>query len=532
MFFLRLFITLALIFNGTIAFAQELKGSLTYRELVKSAEVNCEDAVLKEKQEILLNTPIVDNTISKQNEIVNKSPILGDFIRVASWNIARGRNIDLIKMVFTDTNKLIEKIESANPKGLSKKELKEIKEQAEILKNIDILLVNEADIGMPRTGYKNIPEELAQAMGFNYAYGVEFLEVDPVHLGIEDYKWSEEQFLFPNETYTVNKDNYKGLHGNAILSRYPLQNVRIIRLPACYNWFKDERDRVVEIEYLRRKAADILFNEAIFREIRIGGRMALLADVQIPGLDKPVTVISVHLENRTVPSGRYKQIKALFENIKDINNPVVIGGDFNTTTGDGRPTTIKRELKKKITDVNFIGKQVVHVLLPYTIAVSAGQIATDVIRKHNNPTVLNIPVISPNKERKLFVAVKEMKFSDGGRFDYGGQRYKAVYNKDGPLSNSNQRSNLKGFVPTFLFERDWYLGKFKLDWFFIKPDKETLSPFFARTMHNLNHSMLSPISDHSPITVDLSINTPGKKEVKFRKKELKRQEKSIEKQKE
>ncbi|OGI04273.1 MAG: hypothetical protein A2Y25_09375 [Candidatus Melainabacteria bacterium GWF2_37_15] len=529
MFFIRMILVVGLFFNSTFVLAVEnekLFNLLDFDELVELSKTAEPAEELQKELDFVLNNPVLDNTIAPKDIKLNNNAILGDFIRVGTWNIARGRNLDLIKLIFTNPDEFYSKIKGKN--------LKEIKEQVEILKNLDILLINEADIGMPRTGYKNIPEELAKILGFNYAFGTEFVEVDPTHLGIEKNVWSEERVLFPNGEYVVDGAKYKGLHGNVILSRFPLKNIRIIRLTNYYDWFKHEKDKVVEVEYLRRKAADFIFNEAIFREIRRGSRIALLADVEVPGVEEPLTVISVHLENRTLPESRYKQMKELLEKIKDIKNPIVLGGDLNTTTRDGRPTTIKRELKKKITDPHFVGRQVIHALVPYALIVSAGQTTLDIARKHNNPTVLNVPVVSPNKERRLFHIIKSMKFEGGGRFDYGGQKYRAVKGHDGPLSNSNQRANLKGFVSTYNFDRDWYLGRFKLDWIFVKPcackvveDEDVLgrfAPFYARTLHDLNHSLCPPVSDHAPITVDLPIAPPNKKEVKIRKKELKKLE--------
>jgi len=42
------------------------------------------------------------------------------------------------------------------------------------MKQADVLLLNEVDWGMKRTDYHNVAEDLAAALGMNYAYGVEF----------------------------------------------------------------------------------------------------------------------------------------------------------------------------------------------------------------------------------------------------------------------------------------------------------------------------------------------------------------------
>ena len=43
-----------------------------------------------------------------------------------------------------------------------------------------MLVLNEVDLGMKRTGYRDVARDLAAAFHVNYAYGVEFVEVDPV----------------------------------------------------------------------------------------------------------------------------------------------------------------------------------------------------------------------------------------------------------------------------------------------------------------------------------------------------------------
>ena len=54
------------------------------------------------------------------------------------------------------------------------------------MKQADVIVLNEVDFGMKRTDYRNVAADLASALGMNYAYGVEFVEVDPIALGIEN----------------------------------------------------------------------------------------------------------------------------------------------------------------------------------------------------------------------------------------------------------------------------------------------------------------------------------------------------------
>ena len=487
---------------------------LSFDDLIKLSTTHNPEWDLNSRLNYVFYNPIVDNSYAKEDIKINNDKVLGDFIRIASWNIDRGLDVDYIKLLFLSPDEMMKKI--FDPKVNKEK----VKEQIEILKKSNIIVLNEVDIGMPRTGYKNIAEELAKNLGYNYAFGVEFVEVDPAHLGLEDNEWSEERILFPDKKYVVDKAKYKGLHGNAILSKFPLKNVRIIRLPNYYDWFGSEKMKIAEVEYIRRTAAEKIFREDIIREIRQGSRMALLADVEIPGIKLPLTIIAAHLENRVVPKYRYEQAKVLLDEIKNIENPVVLAGDFNTTASDGSPTSIKREINKRIKDPQFIAKQILFYSIPYSFAVSSAESVTNLLRIYKNPAVINIPIISPNRERLLFLTLKKFQFKDGGQFDFEGVKNKSSNGRRGLLANSNQR-DLRGFTPTFIFQRPLFIGKYKLDWIFVKPAiKESKDdkifefiPSSGRTLLELNYAFDKLPSDHSPITVDLLLNPPSDTEL-------------------
>ena len=48
-------------------------------------------------------------------------------------------------------------------------------EQAASLRQADIIVLNEVDWGMKRTGYRNVVADLASALKMNYAFGTEFI---------------------------------------------------------------------------------------------------------------------------------------------------------------------------------------------------------------------------------------------------------------------------------------------------------------------------------------------------------------------
>ena len=95
---------------------------------------------------------------------------------------------------------------------------KRVTESAKALRDsaADIVLATEMDFGMARSGQRHTTRDLAAALGLGYAFGVEFVE-----LGIGD---AYETSLF------ADMPNDHGLHGNAILSRYPIENAALLPL--------------------------------------------------------------------------------------------------------------------------------------------------------------------------------------------------------------------------------------------------------------------------------------------------------------
>ncbi len=176
------------------------------------------------------------------------------------------------------------------------------------LSGADIILANELDYGMARSNNLHTTRELAQALKMNYAFGVEFITVNACRDG-----------------------NEQGLHGNAILSRFPLDRVRLVHLPIEYEWFCREGDS------------------------RLGTRMALLAQTKIGG--REIGVVCVHLENRASPEGRVRQFTYLLDEIDAHfgSLPVLIGGDMNTNTVDGDSQANMEDLKDKAEQYKRLG---------------------------------------------------------------------------------------------------------------------------------------------------------------------------------
>jgi len=151
----------------------------------------------------------------------------------------------------------------------------------------DVLLVSEADRGCARTDRRHVLRELAQALEMNYVYAVEFVELNREPDGTPH----------PCE------------HGNGVLSRYPLGNVRQIRHATNKSWYRPPE-------------------EGPGGEPRLGGRIAVFADVKVG--DRLVHVYSIHFESNIGQEYRSAQAAELAEDGLGLAGPVVIGGDANS----------------------------------------------------------------------------------------------------------------------------------------------------------------------------------------------------------
>ena len=495
---------------------------LTYDELIRLSEQEEVPEALRAKVERLRATPFVGNDAAAGVARPRKprEAKLGRVVRVVSWNIERGLEYEAVEAALggpAHFAALLDK--SAYPRGGRKRE--HILRQAALLREADVIVLNEVDWGLKRTGYRNVAAELAAATGMNYAYGVEFIEVDPVALGTEQFEGLE-----PAERaqlvaqIKVDPARYKGLHGTAILSRFPLENVRLVPFRhQPYDWYAGEKKGVRPLEWGKRKASEVAFLEKVTRQIRRGGRMMLVADAvdaEIPG--GRMTVVATHLEARAKPDGREEQLEELLAHVKEISHPVVVAGDMNTSTRDTTPTSIQREIKKRLGSKKFWIEKGLGWLTGIELPRSILLRGYNEYRKQADPTVRHVPFVAPNPEAEFFDELKDFRFADGGAFDFRGERRRSVGGKTDPLANSNQRGG-KGFITTYEVERTiGFVGRFKLDWIFVKPPGLTepyaedaphrFSPHFGRTLKSLNDSIEDRISDHSPLVVDLPLDEP------------------------
>lgn len=169
-----------------------------------------------------------------------------------------------------------------------------------------LVLLSEMDEGMARTAQGDPTAEIARALGMNYAYAVEFIE-----LGLG----SEIERPFCKDDF-----NAKGFHGNALMASVPLRGAFLFRLPGNGHWFLQENDQP-----------------------RIGERCAVGAVVETE--TGPLVAVSVHLESVADSAYRERQVATLIDAVEAHapGLPIIIGGDLNTgnhTGGDFEADTL------------------------------------------------------------------------------------------------------------------------------------------------------------------------------------------------
>jgi endonuclease/exonuclease/phosphatase family metal-dependent hydrolase len=159
----------------------------------------------------------------------------------------------------------------------------------------DVLVLCELDVGMARTGNRHTVEALADALGAGYVFGAEFVE-----LGLGDLR---EQAAFAGQA------NDAGLHGAGFVSRCRLRRPALVRLETSGRWF-----------------------DGAFHERRVGGRIAMLAELDIAGTS--VVLVTAHYESHTDTADRLLQTRVMLDAVDAYapGRPVLIGGDFNTST--------------------------------------------------------------------------------------------------------------------------------------------------------------------------------------------------------
>ncbi len=347
-------------------------------------------------------------------ETVLESPETGDFTatavppkpsyRLLAWNLERGIEYE--------------------------GQLQEFRRHA-YLSSCDVLLLTETDVGMARSANRAVAQDLARELGMHYAFAPCYLNLSK-GAGVE---------------HDSSEENDLGLHGNAILSRYPVHNVRLVHL-------KNGKDKMAG------------------REKRLGRQTALVADIDLPGC--LLTAVSVHLDAQSSQAHRRDQMRDVLDALPP-DRPAVIGGDWNTTT--------------------YNSSCAFHAIMGFWLRVFMG--VDNVIDNH---------YLHPYNrfEKDLFALVE----SRG--FDFRGCNRLGERTTSYDANDAKTYKNLREWVPEwcFAFIR-WALrhhdGKcpLKIDWFATRG----VAARDPVVLHELREGRERPLSDHDAIGVDVMPTT-------------------------
>jgi endonuclease/exonuclease/phosphatase family metal-dependent hydrolase len=198
------------------------------------------------------------------------------FLRVMAWNVERGKRLDPI-LAWMRQDPLA------------------------IFQGVDVLLLAETDLGMARSGNRDVAAEIGEALGFEHVFGNSYLCLSAGNRRDLDFGGAGEL------------TNRWGLHGNAVLSRYPLRRAENFSIAVT----KDK---------LRSS------------EPRLGHKKALWAEVASPL--GPLAAAVVHLDSGGSAEQRRAQMADVLGTLeaRGVAQTAIVGGDFNTTTYDLQST--------------------------------------------------------------------------------------------------------------------------------------------------------------------------------------------------
>jgi endonuclease/exonuclease/phosphatase family metal-dependent hydrolase len=295
------------------------------------------------------------------------------------------------------------------------------------LKTCDVLLLTETDLGMARSGNRAVAQALARELGLHYSFV-------PCYLNLTKGSGVE---------YHAEGENELGLHGNAVLSRYPIRRVRPIHL-------ENGTDKMAG------------------REKRLGRQTALAADIDFPNY--AVTAVAVHLDANSSQRHRHNQMRDVLDGL-ETDRPVIVGGDWNTST--------------------YNSSRAFPAIWGFWLRVLMGV----------DNVILNHYLHPYNRfEKHLF------KLLESRGFDYKACNRLGERTISYDVDNPKTRQNLGEWVPgwCFAFMR-WSLrnhgGKcpLKIDWFATR-GMCCENPI---VIHELRESRRTPLSDHDAIGVDI-----------------------------
>ena len=321
--------------------------------------------------------------------------------RVLAWNIERGKELD--------------------------GQLEAFRTHA-WMREADVLLLTETDLGMARSGNVDVAQTIARELGMNYAFA-------PCYLSLVKGSGTER---------SVEGENDLGLHGNAILSRYPIRSPRAVHLA-------NGIDKMAS------------------REKRLGRQTSVAAVIEFPGFELPVAC--VHLDAQSTQRHRAEQLRSVVDAFPD-GSPVLLGGDWNTTTFDSSSAAMA--------------------IFGYFVRVAMGP--ARVIRNH---------FLHPDRwfERGLFKMLRERGFEyDRSNVHRG---HTIFYHVD----DLGAFGSLAEWVPLWCFDFiRWALREhgggcpLKIDWF----ASRGIEVRGAVALNDVNAGRKRRLSDHDPIGVEVA----------------------------
>lgn len=157
-----------------------------------------------------------------------------------------------------------------------------------LVSQADIYFFPAVDIGMARSHNQDVVRSLAMELGYNYFFATSFINL-------------------PSENSPDGKKNALGLEGNAIMTRLPLSNLRILPL-------SNDSDPIQSPEK------------------KIGCEKVILADVTTD--HGVLTLVCINFLFATSKHHRTRHLKKIFKMLQARvqDTPILMGGDFKTTT--------------------------------------------------------------------------------------------------------------------------------------------------------------------------------------------------------
>ena len=298
------------------------------------------------------------------------------------------------------------------------------------LKDKDLYLLTELDYGMARSGNRFVAQEIAKELKLNYAFA-------PVYIALQKVSGVEAM---------IEGENTTSIHGLAMFSKYPMQNVHAVDLPNGKDkmWGKEKR-----LGYLRAIVADIEHPAGTFR------------------------AVTMHLDAHCSRKHRQKQVQIILDHLDTLPKlPTILGGDWNTSTFNSQTGT--------------------HAILGYWWRVCITGI--------RNTAKNHFPHPDRHFERKMFEMVESRGWEYKSLNEYGA----GTLHYD--MDSIEKNTNLSDWVPAWCFPFIFWAAKqvggkvsVRLDWFTGKGIELAGKP---KTIGKLIDKKGVPLSDHDAIGLD------------------------------